>query len=278
MRKNAYFVWPKLALLFCLPVSAQKTTQPRVSNLVISRTFLRALFPELSDKQFVMTVEGGFVYDSPLDLEDPFKYGVRLYVGAEPKGSTPPANFVRPCPPGSTQAYQASSGGFIGSDCTPPAPWWYQFLQASFRFNEAGQLESFGAQGDSTSDPAARKAYERAIANEKYLTSRAARAALKRAGAKYGPDDKAEFVKHLPLDRLAKFLGKMELVSVEPPFEEDDSSGLYADFHWVVKVKATRPDATTMMYRLQFEQFQGHLTALCELSSKAPCNIWRTPG
>jgi hypothetical protein len=193
------------------------------------------------------------------------------------KATFPPANFVRPCPPGTTQTYQTASGGFVGGNCPPPAPYPQEFLSTSFHFDETGYLESFNARGDAASDPVAKAAYTKATANQTGLTDRDLFTALKHAGAKYGPDDKSAFVKSLPLAGLETFLGKVKLISAELqlPGEEVTDPYLYGEMSWKVKIKATRADNSTITYRLEFEQFQGHLTALCELFSKAPCNIWK---
>ena len=42
-----------------------------------------------------------------------------------------------------------------------------------------------------------------------------AAAELKARGAKYTNDDKKAFLEHLPLEQLERFLGKLEVVSVD---------------------------------------------------------------
>ncbi len=273
MKKSVFYLSSAITLLFWASVSAQEKPPLVPNNLAVAQDFLRTFYPDLNNKHYFLNVETSLYYDSQ---GSPFRgFWLKISNGSiSDQGHQ--HNLAAGCSQGSVQAYQAPSGGFIGGECPPLFP--QQFLSSAFQFDEAGHLESFNAQGEAASDPTAKAAFTKATANQKGLTGRDLVAALKRSGAKYVPDDKSDFVKNLPLPNLGSFLGKVELISVEPPIPSEDGSGFYADLQWVVKVKATRADNTTMTYRLEFEQFHGHLTALCELSSKAPCNIWRTPG
>jgi hypothetical protein len=87
-------------------------------------------------------------------------------------------------------------------------------------------------------------------------------AELKRLGAKYGPDDKEQFVKDLPLKKLEPFLGKLEFVSVSflPLSENRTELGSWP--YWMVELLATQRDGTKLKYHLAFDHFKGDLLSL----------------
>jgi hypothetical protein len=83
---------------------------------------------------------------------------------------------------------------------------------------------------------------------------------LKQQGARFGPDDKEEFLNSLPLEKAEKFLGKLKLVSAEfypIPDERDEHTSVRFDWH--VEAEATFPDGTKGTYNLSFEPFEGKL-------------------
>jgi len=83
--------------------------------------------------------------------------------------------------------------------------------------------------------------------------------ALKDAGAKFGPDHKAEFLRALPIEELKPFVGKLEVVSVE--FEVREQTETKAYLTWIVRAKWHSPDGRTEAdCVLTFEPFEGKLT------------------
>jgi hypothetical protein len=86
--------------------------------------------------------------------------------------------------------------------------------------------------------------------------------ALKKSGAKFGPMDKDEFVKSLPLAALKPFLGKLQVLTVgfSPLQKNRNNVATWPD--WRVKTKAPRDDGTEETYELMFDQFRGDLISL----------------
>jgi hypothetical protein len=89
-------------------------------------------------------------------------------------------------------------------------------------------------------------------------------AALKQAGARYGPSDKEAFVKSLPLVEAEPFLGRLVLNSVEFNHLRNDRSagGLIDVFEWQVRAAGHFDDGTQTSYVFSFEPFDGRLTSL----------------
>ena len=184
---------------YCAAASAQETPPLTRDNLAVAQDLLRAFYPEMSDRNYFMTFETSLHYDKP---SDPFGGWLQLSVGEGPK-----EELV-----------------IYGNDGVA----YKQFLSAGFHFDKSGHLLHFQAKGPAVGDPAAQTAFAKSMQSGKIKGGRELIAALKRAGAEYGPDDKEAFVKSLPIRRLETFLGKLEVISVEfDPFAEGDR----ADFN-----------------------------------------------
>lgn len=88
-------------------------------------------------------------------------------------------------------------------------------------------------------------------------------AALKRAGARYGPNDKQHFARSLHLDRAENVLGKLKIELLEfRTVANPQHDGSFASLSWVVHADAQLPDGTCGRYVFGFEPFDGKLTDL----------------
>src|SRR5580698_2208487 len=72
-----------LAIAFATPLmtSAQETVPSTKTYIRLGEDFLHALYPDLNDKKYTITVETAFRYDDPTDIPRAF----RLDVGTGPK-------------------------------------------------------------------------------------------------------------------------------------------------------------------------------------------------
>jgi hypothetical protein len=251
-----------IAVFAFTAASAQEKAPLTPNYLGVAQNFLRTFYPQLSGKNYFMTVNTNLYYDKP---RAPFGGVLHLSIGEGPKGET---IYIGGC-----QAVKvAPDSGFIGDDCKPGPVGYKQFLSAGFHFDNDGHLMWFTAEGPATGDVTARAAFAKSAENAEGLTGPQRITALKRAGAKYGPDDKDEFIKNLPTAKLETFLGKMNVVSVGfAPYLEADRSNFSDEMQWDVKAVAKRSDGTSPTYRLQFEQYAGNLVTLCDVSTY-PCN------
>jgi hypothetical protein len=86
-------------------------------------------------------------------------------------------------------------------------------------------------------------------------------AAMKEAGAKFGPDHKEEFLRAFPHEQLKPFVGgDLEVVSAEFHFER--TAYIQLPPAWVVVAKWHALDGRESSCALAFEPFQGYLTTL----------------
>jgi hypothetical protein len=90
-------------------------------------------------------------------------------------------------------------------------------------------------------------------------TQAKANSALKEAGAKYGPSEKEQFTKNIPVENLADSLGKLTIRSADFAVLGKARKGNFSSLCWRVTLEAQpegRPGAT---YYAVFEPFGGRL-------------------
>ena len=137
-----------------------------------------------------------------------------------------------------------------------------QVLKASFRFDDYDHLVNFSATGTTVHDLERDRAFDEQVSSHPEMTDAEVTAALKKAGVKYGPEDKEQFVKDLPSASLERFLGKLKIVSVgfQPLDQNRDNVDDWPK--WTVTAEAKRTDGTVATYDLWFERFKGDLTGI----------------
>jgi len=260
-----------LASLSCAASCPQESPPLTPNRLAVARDFVRTFYPNLNNKNYFLSLQTSLYYDKS---SDPFAGLLVLNIGEGPKGDVTPGNVVPKCPPGAVPIQKVPSGGFVGGGCLNPSTTSEQFLSAGFHFDENGHLVWFTAEGPATSNATAKIAFGKAVGAGKVLMGAQLVAAFKHTGAKYGPDDKEEFVKTLPTMQLANFLGTLNVTSVRfAPYLESDRSNFSDEMRWEVRAVAKRTDGTSATYRMEFEQYDGNLVSLCDTSTY-PCNIW----
>jgi hypothetical protein len=107
--------------------------------------------------------------------------------------------------------------------------------------------------------------------------------ALKKAGARFGPDEKEAFINSLPLDKAEPFLGRLKITSVEFAHLGSDRIGSFAAaaLDWNVQAESHFPDGTDTTYFFSFEPFEGKLIDLSDtwlingISSLDRTRAWR---
>jgi hypothetical protein len=137
-----------------------------------------------------------------------------------------------------------------------------QYLSAFFGY-EKGQLQGFLAKGPAVGNPEAQEAIGVLVrSSHPEMTDAEASAALKKAGAKYGLEDKEIFVRALPIAKLEHFVGKLSITSVELKGVDEDKVRDPFWPHWTVLAKAQRADGHEVTIKMYFEPFKGDLEAL----------------
>jgi hypothetical protein len=83
---------------------------------------------------------------------------------------------------------------------------------------------------------------------------------LSEAGALYLPKDKSRFVSSLHFERAERFMGHLDITSVEfGSVVNKEHIGNFALLIWTIKAEAKFPDGTRCRYFLAYEPFGGKL-------------------
>jgi hypothetical protein len=135
-------------------------------------------------------------------------------------------------------------------------------VSAVFGFNwltENKELHTLEVRGPVIRGAAEKFAAE--VAKGKDWSDEQIAAALKEAGAKFGPDRKAEFLRSFPRAELRPFMaGDLEVVSAEFYFEHNPQMQLPP--WWLVQAKWHAFDGRESDCSLVFEPFHGYLTSI----------------
>jgi len=237
-----------------------------------ARDFMRSLYPDLNDKKYALTVETYLPYDQP---GAPIEW-VRLTIGEGPKGEVrgyvgghtgqPPGpgllQLITPQTPTTPQLPSKNEQpNPLVSASDPQCPpsgmvFFKQILEGRFWFDGKGYITNFVAIPVDRSDT---NAFAHEANSHPGMTQAEAAIELKALRAKYGPNDRKAFIQDLPLSRLERFLGKLEVASVDIPEWSDCNLNPDMCLNWMVNVKATRSDGTQVPYRLGFDELTGHL-------------------
>lgn len=84
---------------------------------------------------------------------------------------------------------------------------------------------------------------------------------LRRAGAKYGPEDRSTFLAEAPIKRLESVLGKIQVKTVR------FNLGLAGNamLGWEMEIEARPEGVGPIQYVLRFEPFEGKLVWMDQL-------------
>ncbi len=274
-------VLASLVLMWCLRAQAQEPP-PLTKNYVLwAHGFLRTMYPDLAGKKYTLTLEANVGYD---EVGAPMNW-LELYVGKGPKDQV--LGYIGGCA-GYPVPPQLPWPPELGPRPTPPAPLPLapkvrpknpcetgpirpkQYLISGFRFDGKDRLESFAVQGPGLGNPEAGEVLGKIVGSHPEMTDAEIVAALKKGGAKYGPNDKEAFIKNLPVAKLERFLGKLKVVSVGFLPLDENRNGVEMWPDWTVKVMARQPDSTEVTYEMFFEPWKGDLLGVGILPSTSP--------
>lgn len=278
--------WLLVAILLLSPGAlAQRQEHPAsaIDPILTAHQFTRALYPDLSGKNYSVFVETRLRYDQPgnritwlqLNIGEGPKNAVLGYSGgcvSDPPGlpalPTPPELEVPQATNSATPSASSSTASVAKRpvDCTPGPIHPKQFLSNGFWFNNDGRLTDYVIDG--VRDREKINALTSLVLSHPEMTYSNVVEALKNAGAKYGPSDKEEFIRNLPLSALEPFLGKLQIIKVEfgPLWENHYNIGSWPD--WKVTMKSEGTNGAESIYQMSFDQFRGDLTSLHLVSPK----------
>lgn len=243
-----------LIFLYSMPARLQEPAPPARNYVRWAQEFLVSFYPELTGKGYTASLESSFGYDVPMNENSAFE----LYVGRGPRrmllgylGGYEPATPPKK-PPKAGPVYPE------------------QLLSSSFQFQNE-KLLTFGASGASIGNPEKAEQVSNNVLTHPEVTDAEAAAILKEAGAKYGPWNKDEFSKQLPMESLQRFLGPLRVISVEfPVLDENGARPRWPEWHVVTRRSREASDQGT--YELWFEPFKGDLVRVSAVAGEAGPN------
>jgi hypothetical protein len=209
--------------------------------------FLQVVYPVLKDQKYTISLVSYEEFDKRAEPAKAFD----IYIGKGPK-----------------YEYTRVIAGFAGT--TPPPPDFHpgpqypeQVLTTGFRFDALDHLIVLNAYGTAIGKPEAEKYLTAFMSSHPDATDADVVVELKRVGAKYEPSNKEEFVKSIPIAKLDRFLGRLEVISVE--FIQGGWAQISVLGFWRVVAKVEQSNGTVLKYNLTFEQFNGDLTSITTL-------------
>jgi hypothetical protein len=135
-------------------------------------------------------------------------------------------------------------------------------LRAQFDFDREGRILGVSIAGDSLANGRKNERIRDIVNAHRDWSDRQVVQALKKQGAKYGPDDRAAFLAALPLAKLEPFLGNLRVRSVEFSLRHDQPGGSFAELWWNVETEVTAPNGELSNCSLNLEPFEGKLILL----------------
>ena len=241
--------------------SAQEPIPVTKNYVAWAHDFLRTMYPNINGEKYILSLEAAGRFDNRGTILQPDM----LYVGYGPEyeiigmyggmiGCSGCSRTVKP----SRQELEGVQPGPLHHE---------QVLKASFRFDDHDHLATFSAEGIAIGDREALWSVTQQIRKHPLMTDSEIFAALKKAGAKYGPNDKELVVKDFPFAGLERFLGKLKIVSAD--YLAPRHGGIVSENDWwKVTAEATLRDGTVIMYKLAFEQFKGDLVSCVAASDR----------
>jgi hypothetical protein len=234
---------PAAILAWCVPALVRVPGSDAQNYVLLAQEFLHASYPNLKDRHLFITIVRDYAFDLPAAPMREFslyvcegpKYKILGYMGGYPEGAKSPS----PAAPG------------------PVYP--KQHLATGFKFDQNGRLLFFSAEGDAVGDLVAGASFREAREAHPEWAEAQVTSEFKRMGAKYGPDDKEQLIKDLPVELLERYLGKLTIESAA--FEGADRGELPPG-NWFVKIRAQDGQGHEMKYTLLIEPFKGSLLSI----------------
>lgn len=220
-------VWLITVLLLINPVRAFSQC-----NYAAAKAILKALYPEIADRNFVITVRDTASLDDERGMTD-------FSIALQERTFRDAAKT------------EVSLKDYLGA----------KFFFPAYKDGRVYQLSVGGPFVNESKLEGLRKLVDshREWSDEQVVS------ALETAGARLGPSEKEAFSATLPLKLLEPFLGKLTVLSVD--FRLRDRSEMKndapaAELYWAVYVEARYPGRKLLRYYLAFEPFEGRLISL----------------
>lgn len=235
-------IFAVLAILFLAPVCAMLHAQtPNDQNTVLTSTrdFLRASYPELFGKNLLLNLRITGPLDDSWKQVSEMRFAIDLYDPLTEKMLNPP--------------FDPKTGKRLS------APVNAVLLQGNIWFNREGQLHQFSVGACEAAHSQENEAVRKLVESHPEWSEDKAVSALRRAGARYAPQNKEELLKTVEIEKYEPFFGHFTVKSVEFDGLADPHEGSFASLWWSIKLQAESPRRSNATYTLVFEPFEGKL-------------------
>jgi hypothetical protein len=224
------------AMLLVVPAFSQRTSPSQFTELGVAQRFLRALYPELKDKKYVMTIIASSQFDSDLSYLPTFGISVG-----------PTEQMLR-----STADAELQSNRYWEKS---------EVLRASFQFRKSGELID-NVYIEFTPLKAKSKLLLDQVNSHQQWSDQQITASMKKAGAKFGPNDQSALLKEVPTEALEPFIGQFRIESSEFHLRHKQSPRSLAELYWEVDGESELESGQKAHWTLIFEPFAARLTSL----------------
>lgn len=229
-----------LALLLSvgsIPCRCQAVDGSNSRYFSTAQAFLKAVYPGLANKGYVMSVNAFRAFDTdwvdmpPFDVEvGPTEKGHTDLVGGRDRR---PAQMVKRKP----------------------------VLTASFDFDQRGLVEVH-VQSDTVTLDSENEQMRQVVNVHQGWSDQQVAAALKQAGARFGPEQRESVLKGLPTEELKPFIGDLQVDSSEFRVRHQQKPSSLAELYWVVEGHSEMNAGRKFEWELRCEPFEGRLTSV----------------
>ena len=217
-----------------LPVrSASRAQRERSSSMTVlsAQEMLRALYPELTGKNYIMSVTTFGSFDMPWTSMPPFD----VEIGPVEMGHME----------------------IVGSGKSSPATERHPVLAAHFEFGRDNILDQVSFRSPEAALEIENDRIRKQVDSHQGWSDKELAEALKQAGAKFGPNQGAELLRVVPLNVLEPFVGSMHIDSTEFRLRHQQKPKSLAELYWVIAGNADLSDGHAVEWEILCEPFEG---------------------
>ena len=223
-------------LLFALPSLGGMSGTDIPSSTLVAQRLLRSVFPELSDKHHIMTIE----YSGPFDEEWLMVPPLSVDVGYAERGQ---------------KELMATPDGRVHVVVREPV------LSALFEFDRDGSLLSGHFQSPELTSETRNAQVRKLVDSHQKWSDEQVSSALSKSGARFGPAEEQSLVRTVPVDALRPYIGAVQVDSAEFRLRHPQTPASLAELYWEVQAHSEQ-NGSRLDWDLDLEPFNGRLIDL----------------
>lgn len=227
-----------VCLLFPAPRTRQEPCGPAPIVISVAQKLLRALYPEIAEKNYVMSVASYGTFDRDWTYMPPFE----VDVGSAEKGHI----------------------DLVGGRYRKPAQMVERksTLAASFEFEPDGFLADFHVRSDTVTFSSKSDEMRARVDAHPGWSDQQVTVAMEEAGARFGPTQHDAVLKTVPVKTLEPFIGALQIDSAEFRLRHRQPPQAIAELYWAVLGRSQIASGRQFQWDLIIEPFHGRLVRL----------------